>query len=114
MGWIAVDLDGVLAHYDGWKGIDHVGDPIPAFVDRVKNWLAEGKEVRVFTARVCPSPDGRDPEDARRPIREWCLKHVGVELPITHEKDPGMIVLYDDRCRQVETNTGRIIGEDIP
>jgi hypothetical protein len=25
-------------------------------------------------------------------------------------KDFGMILLYDDRCRQVETNTGRIIG----
>jgi hypothetical protein len=27
-GWIGVDLDGTLAHYDGWKGIDHIGEPI--------------------------------------------------------------------------------------
>ena len=26
--WLGVDLDGTLAHYDGWKGIDHIGMPI--------------------------------------------------------------------------------------
>ena len=34
-GTIAVDLDGTLARYDGWKGIDHIGDPIPLMVSRV-------------------------------------------------------------------------------
>jgi hypothetical protein len=54
-GWIGVDLDGTLAHYDGWKGADHIGAPIPAMVERVKGWLTEGKTVRIFTARVyCP------------------------------------------------------------
>lgn len=41
-GWIGVDLDGTLAHYDGWKGADHIGEPIPAMVERVKQWLSEG------------------------------------------------------------------------
>lgn len=35
-GWIGVDLDGTLAHYDRWRGIDHVGDPVPAMMNRVK------------------------------------------------------------------------------
>ena len=26
-GWIGVDLDGTLAHYDKWRGVEHVGDP---------------------------------------------------------------------------------------
>ncbi len=26
---IAVGLDGVLAHYDGWKGLENIGEPIP-------------------------------------------------------------------------------------
>lgn len=51
-GWIGVDLDGTLAHYDGWKGPEHIGAPIPAMVERVKAWLAEGKEVRISTARA--------------------------------------------------------------
>lgn len=53
-GWIGVDLDGTLAHYDGWKGADHIGAPVPAMVERVKAWLANGREVRIFTARISP------------------------------------------------------------
>jgi hypothetical protein len=34
-GWIGVDLDATLAKYDGWKSADHIGEPIPAMVDRV-------------------------------------------------------------------------------
>lgn len=107
MGWIGVDLDGTLAHYDGWKGIDHIGEPVPAMLERVKAWLAEGKDVRIFTARVCPNQDGRKLEQAKWWIEVWCLKHVGQRLPITHEKDFAMVELWDDRAVQVEPNTGR-------
>lgn len=41
-GWIGVDLDGTLAYYSGWKGIEHVGDPVPAMINRVRAWLANG------------------------------------------------------------------------
>jgi len=34
-------------------------------------------------------------------------------LPITHEKDFGMIDLYDDRVVQVEKNTGRTVVEQL-
>jgi len=51
-GWMAVDLDGTLAHYDRWRGIEHVGEPVPLMLERVQAWLAEGKTVKVFTARV--------------------------------------------------------------
>ena len=42
-GWIGVDLDGTLAHYNGWKGIEHVGDPVPAMIDRVRCPLGESR-----------------------------------------------------------------------
>ena len=29
---IYVDLDGTLAEHHGWKGVDHIGKPIPAMV----------------------------------------------------------------------------------
>ncbi len=51
-GWIGVDLDGTLARYDGWVGVMHVGDPVPAMLDRVQRWLEQGLDVRIFTARV--------------------------------------------------------------
>ena len=41
-GWVGVDLDGTLAQYDGWKGVDHIGDPVPKMLERVRNWLADG------------------------------------------------------------------------
>jgi hypothetical protein len=107
-GWIAVDLDGTLAHYDGWKGIDQIGDPVPAMLCRVLQWLALGQDVRIFTARVSPMawrlPIERD--NILAIIDKWSKKHIGVVLPVTHEKDLAMIQLWDDRCVQIIPNTG--------
>ena len=38
-GWIGVDLDGTLAHYDKWRGVEHIGKPVPVMLERVKKWL---------------------------------------------------------------------------
>jgi len=105
-GWIGVDLDGTLARYDGWKGVEHIGEPVPAMLARVKRWLAEGKDVRIFTARVAGHRQGLAAEETRRYIDEWCLKHLGQTLPVTNIKDFGMIELWDDRAVQVRMNTG--------
>ena len=114
-GWIAVDLDGTLAHYDGWKGTAHIGEPVPRMLARVKAWLAEGKDVRIFTARVSPvscSINNEKVEDVRNRIFEWCHTHIGQAISITHEKDLSMIELWDDRCVQVIPNTGeRVDGK---
>lgn len=101
-GWIAVDLDGTLAFYDGWKGIEHIGDPIPHMLERVRRWLERGADVRIFTARVIEGPE------AIGYIKQWCEKHLGVELPVTNIKDFSMIQLWDDRAVGVEQNTGEV------
>jgi hypothetical protein len=121
-GWIGVDLDGTLAHYDGWRGVEHIGEPVPAMVERVKAWRAEGREVRIFTARVdggaaalaAGNPHGqhfRDVAAVRGHIEAWCLRHIGEVLPVTNVKDYAMLELWDDRCVQVECNTGRRVGD---
>lgn len=107
-GWIGVDLDGTLAHYDGWKGETHIGNPVQPMLERVMVWLAEGKEVRIMTARVCRVGEERDA--VVKAIDLWCIAHIGRTLPITHEKDYGMIELWDDRCVAIEKNTGRILA----
>jgi hypothetical protein len=123
-GWIGVDLDGTLAHYDRWRGPHHIGEPIPAMLARVKKWLAEGREVRIFTARVEAGTitlgmDVQNGEACRnaalveQSVRAWCKKHVGQELPVTCKKDFGMIELWDDRCVQVIPNTGRTIADEL-
>ena len=53
-GWYGFDLDGTLAKYDGWKGIDHIGEPVKPMVDLIKRMHAEGKVVKILTARVAP------------------------------------------------------------
>lgn len=109
-GWIAVDLDGTLATYDHWRGIDHIGAPIPLMVSRVRAWLAEGREVRIFTARACPANISQWGElRVMWPIREWCKEHLGQQLLITATKDFTMAELWDDRCTQVVTNTGQLV-----
>lgn len=114
-GWIGVDLDGTLAIYDEWRGASHIGDPIPVMVERVKNWMQSGIEVRIVTARVFAAPNdaARQVEAAYATlaIQEWCMRNIGHPLPITCTKDFGMVELWDDRCVQVEPNTGiRIDG----
>ena len=101
-GWIGVDLDGTLAHYDEWRGVEHIGSPIPPMVRRVKGWLTRGVDVRIFTARVY----GEGREAALPYIQAWCDEHIGHVLPVTCTKDYGMVELWDDRAVQVIPNTG--------
>lgn len=108
-GWIGVDLDGTLAKYTGWQGVDHIGEPVPAMLERVKLWLAGGKDVRIMTARVCISdwrPDQSTVEHCRRVIQDWTEKHLGVRLIVTNVKDYSMLELWDDRAVQIIPNTG--------
>lgn len=103
--YIAVDLDGTLAEYYGWKGVNHIGEPITPMVDRVKRWLAAGKKVKIFTARIS---DGQ--ESTRKLIEDWTERYIGERLEVTNIKDYGMLLLFDDRAVQVKMNTGKLIG----
>lgn len=114
-GWIGVDFDGTLAVYDQWRGAEHCGEPIAPMVERVKGWLAEGKHVRIVTARVY-SPNNKARRQAEAAIallaiQDWCFQHLGQKLPVTCVKDFAMIELWDDRCVQMERNTGRSLAE---
>lgn len=106
-GWIGVDLDGTLAHHEEFSGLDTIGAPIPLMVRRVKRWLVEGRDVRIFTARI----SGPGWYEALLPIQAWCEEHIGQRLPVTCSKDFAMIELWDDRVVQVEANTGKVMGD---
>lgn len=126
-GWIGFDLDGTLAHYEGWIGIEHIGKPIQPMGELLKKFIAEDQPVKIFTARVyrrhewlAMDPLYEESQEKRIALQKECelveatiwnwLAEQGLpKLPITCVKDFRMIQLYDDRCVQVETNTGRII-----
>ncbi len=98
-GWIGVDLDGTLAEYDLWLGPEFIGEPVPAMLDRVRQWVSEGIEVRVVTARA------GHPRH-RRFVEIWLQRHGLGQLSVTDKKDYAMIELWDDRCVAVQTNRG--------
>jgi len=98
--WIGVDLDGTLAEYSDWQGIEHIGNALPPMIERVKSWLAEGKRVKIFTARVTKGPE------AVRFIHQWLVAQGLPVLEVTNIKDFDMLELWDDRCVSVVTNTG--------
>lgn len=106
MGYILVDLDGTLAEYGGWQGPDSIGKPIPLMLGRVKDWLKNGIDVRIFTARASV------PEQIP-PVQAWCLRHIGGIIPVTNVKDFGMSELWDDRAIQVIPNTGERVDGKI-
>ncbi len=105
---ILVDLDGTLAFYDRWRGLNSIGHPIPAMAERVRAWLAEGHEVRIFTARADPSVDPEMLSATLEAIVDWTLLWFGCVLPVTNQKTRDVTVMYDDRARQVEENTGQV------
>lgn len=120
-GWIGVDLDGTLAEYHGWNAAPSsnggIGAPIHEMASRVRMWIDEGKDVRIFTARVAPvNSPAMMVNQARQYgwILAWCEEHLGAALPITCQKDMAMIELWDDRVVQVEKNTGTVIGLSAP
>jgi hypothetical protein len=104
-GWIGVDLDGTLAHYPPGAG-SVIGAPIQPMVARVKRWLADGKTVKIMTARVSQSDGSDDLSNTIKAIQSWCLQYIGQSLPVTCSKDYSMLELWDDRARQVDFNMG--------
>ena len=104
-GVVLVDLDGTLAHYDGWKGIEHIGKPIKPMVQRVKRWLKMGRQVRCFTARVHNDPI------AAHHVSVWLNEQGLHKMGLTCMKDRDCVLLLDDRAVKVELNTGRLLNK---
>jgi hypothetical protein len=104
--WIGVDLDGTLAHDPGTnrkgQSLDQIGSPIKPMLNRLKKWIAEGKTVKIFTARAS------SPKQVAM-IKKWLLNQGLPGLEVTNVKDLAMIELWDDRCVQVKTNSGEPI-----
>lgn len=128
-GWYGFDLDGTLAKYDKWEGIDRIGEPIKPMVDLIKRMHDEGKVVKILTARIAPHkledgavgesyitiPDGEGGVTrtyAHQFINDWCHFNLGFIPEIVYQKDHLMLELYDDRVKQVVPNEGLLV-EDL-
>jgi len=99
---IAVDLDGTLAEYHGWKGEEHIGKAIRPMLERVHGWINGGEEVVIFTARA-------EDELSTHYVKQWLARHGIGELEVTNIKRKSFRVMYDDRAVQVIINTGDLV-----
>jgi len=112
---VAVDLDGVLAEYDSWQGVEHFGEPIPG----AKEFLAalgEFADVLIYTCR-CNKELMREGSclSANR-IRRWLDKHnMTYHAIYTGVGKPVAAAYVDDRavvCRPLTPqNYGSAIEE---
>ncbi len=48
---VAIDLDGTIAHYDGFKGEDIIGDPLPGAREFINILITSGFEIIIHTTR---------------------------------------------------------------
>jgi hypothetical protein len=117
-GWVGIDLDSCLAHYESGQWPE-IGEPVPAMLALVKLLLSQGREVRIMTARVghlytlhATLDQFEDARTQEMKVQVWCRKHLGVVLPVTAVKDYDMACIFDDRAITVEKNTGRILTPD--
>lgn len=107
---IAVDLDGTLAQYDGWKGIGHIGDVIPGVANAMERAQAEGAEVHLFTARVS---DPKDAAESHQVISKWAEANHFNFASITAVKHKFFSEFWDDRAIQVIKNEGIFVINEL-
>lgn len=114
--WIGVDWDRTLVEYhtnpNGYDPL-HMGEPLWPMVARIKDWLAVGMQVKIFTARA----SGFNLENER----ERSLKSLVIQtmqdhmenvmglprLQVTNEKDYLCEAIYDDIAIGMIPNTGQ-------
>ncbi len=72
---VCLDLDGVLAKYDGWQGYDHIGEPLPGAREFAES-INEIADIVIFSAR-CSQDQGGEYEPTVLTAGQLRIKIVG-------------------------------------
>ena len=109
---VCLDLDGVLAEYSGWEGLDQIGPPIPGALDFALS-LAEIADIVIFTSRCSLDAGGEapatrlSPRQLRIKVIEWLEKY---KFPYTDvyagQGKPRASAFIDDRARGLLATKG--------
>lgn len=96
---VCIDLDATLADYDKWRGVEHIGDPIPgaqAFV----NAVTEFAHVVIFTTRTSKGVNpGYGLGALRQHVQDWLTTHGFPEVEIWCGQGKPIASAYvDDRA----------------
>jgi hypothetical protein len=108
---VCVDLDGVLAKYDHWRGVENIGPPAQGALEFARE-LAKIADIIIFTSRCSedprPSRDGSSlsASQIRIHIIDWLEKH---QFPYTDvfigRGKPRAAAFIDDRAVQCRPQT---------
>jgi len=91
----AVDFDGTIVEYDGWKGYKHIGEEKEGAIDTLKELIDMGVKIIVYTTRCNPTMP--DHHLAWLEVKLW-LKEQGLgDVEITGLK-PYAHFYVDDRA----------------
>jgi hypothetical protein len=100
---VCVDLDGVLAKYDGFRGRDHIGVPLPGALEFAWS-LAKVADIIIFTSRCSQDNAGEEPSrltpaQLRIRVIDWLEKY---KFPYTDvyvgQGKPRVAAFIDDRA----------------
>ena len=115
---ICVDLDGVLAKYDGWKGPDQIGPPLPGAREFAES-LAKLADIVIFTSRCSLDNGGESatttlsPGALRIRVVEWLEEN---EIPFTDvyigQGKPRAAAFIDDRAVPCRPQTDKTAFAD--
>ena len=72
---IALDLDGTIAKYESFLGLEIIGDPLPGATDLVDRLIKEGHTVVIHTTRMNPDVNHKSVRELGDYIINWLKKH---------------------------------------
>lgn len=103
---IAVDLDGTLAFYDGWKGWDKIGPVLPGARDFLMELKRRGCEIVIYTTRCNPNTPGKDgitKEELALKVEGWMYHNdMPYDSIYQGEGKPLCAAIVDDRAVECE------------
>lgn len=100
---VAVDFDGVLHQYDGWKGADHFDEPYPWAKEFLERCKEVGYQVIIYTTRDVLA------------VEMWLAKYQLLSLTsgIRNEKPPAIAYVDDRGVRFDPRDMDRVFADII-
>lgn len=110
---VIFDVDGVLFEYNGWKGVDHYGEPIQANVDALKGMYDAGMEICIWTTRTNPLVQGYPQEQLVKALEAQLKKYDIPYSKILLEPKPLFTMLIDDNSFNPNRDRYCVLKADI-
>tara|TARA_Y100000310_G_C20473314_1_gene711161 strand:+ start:393 stop:773 length:381 start_codon:yes stop_codon:yes gene_type:complete len=95
---VSIDFDGVISSYDGWKGPNHLGEPINGAKEFIERIIKAGFTPVIWTTRD------------KNKIENWLKENEFPNIEITNNKYPSSVYI-DDRCVQFKGNFKKLVTD---